>query len=368
MKILHIIIALPSGGAERFVVDLANEQSKSYDVTLLTLKNDEGPNGFYLNEVGNRVKYINLGIKGKLGIKTIPKLYSNIRNIKPDVVHFHLQAVLILAFPYILLNNRTLYVQTLHNDAKRCINAHGVLLAYLEKLAYKLSLVKLVTISKENDASFKKECGFDSANLIYNGRNKPSCHQPDTVANEIKKYKINNETVIIAHIGRYHPQKNQRLLITSFNRVIKEGANSILLIIGDGYDSEEGLILKNMAGDNIFFMGRQRYVADYLLNSDAFVLSSLYEGMPIALIEAFACGCLPLSTPVSGCMDLIQDGINGFISTDFSEDSFIVMLNRFFKNHKKIDRNMLRQYYENELTIERCADKYINMYKKYLHS
>ena len=366
MKILHITIGLASGGAERFVVDLANEQSKSNDVTLLTLKNDEGSDGFYFKEVASRVKYVDLGIKEKLGIKTLSLLYRKIRNINPDVAHFHLQAVLYAALPYILLNRRPLYVQTLHNDAKIAINSGGPVLAYLTKLIYKLSLVKLVTISKANRASFKTECGFDSASLIYNGRNKPLCHQPDTIKNELEKYKNNRETLIITHIGRCCQQKNQRLLITSFNQAVQEGANAILLIIGEGYDSEEGIILKKMAGDHIFFMGGQRYVADYLLNSDAFVLSSLFEGMPIALIEAFACGCIPLSTPVSGSIDLIQDGINGFISADFSENSFLVMLKRFFTNHKKIDKDTLKQYFEKELIIEHCTTKYMDMYKKYL--
>ena len=58
----------------------------------------------------------------------------------------------------------------------------------------------------------------------------------------------------------------------------------------------------------IFFLGLKKNVGDYLNNSHAFILSSLNEAMPISLIEALACRCIPLSTPVSGSVDIIQNG------------------------------------------------------------
>ena len=82
--------------------------------------------------------------------------------------------------------------------------------------------------------------------------------------------------------------------------------------------------------------------------------------MPITLIEALACGCIPLSTPVSGSVDIIQNGKNGFLSKDFSVDSYITMLKDFFKNHE------LEVYFENNLSMKKCAEKYYEFFKKCL--
>jgi len=88
--------------------------------------------------------------------------------------------------------------------------------------------------------------------------------------------------------------------------------------------------------------------------------------MPITLIEALACGCIPLSTPVSGSVDIIQNGKNGFLSKDFSVDSYITMLKDFFKNHENIDKKELEVYFENNLSMKKCAEKYYEFFKKCL--
>ena len=91
-----------------------------------------------------------------------------------------------------------------------------------------------------------------------------------------------------------------------------------------------------------------------------------HEAMPITLIEALACGCIPLSTPVSGSVDIIQNGKNGFLSKDFSVDSYITMLKDFFKNHENIDKKELEVYFENNLSMKKCAEKYYEFFKKCL--
>ncbi|RGJ63668.1 glycosyltransferase [Bacteroides stercoris] len=115
--------------------------------------------------------------------------------------------------------------------------------------------------------------------------------------------------------------------------------------------------LQEQACDKIYFLGLKKNVGDYLKNSDAFALSSLNEAMPITLIEALACGCIPLSTPVSGSVDIIQNGKNGFLSKDFSVDSYITMLKDFFKNHENIDKKELEVYFENNLSMKKMCRK-----------
>lgn len=92
MKILHIIYSLSSGGAERFLVDLANElsQREDCDVRLLILKTDQDErNVFYKNELCIRVHLESLGIR-KMSLSLFFKLYHFIKKENPDIVHIHL--------------------------------------------------------------------------------------------------------------------------------------------------------------------------------------------------------------------------------------------------------------------------------------
>ena len=88
MKILHIIYSLSSGGAERFLVDLANElsQREDCDVRLLILKTDQDErNVFYKNELCIRVHLESLGIR-KMSVSLFFKLYHFIKKETPDIV------------------------------------------------------------------------------------------------------------------------------------------------------------------------------------------------------------------------------------------------------------------------------------------
>ena len=168
------------------------------------------------------------------------------------------------------------------------------------------------------------------------------------------------------HIARFHPLKNQRLLINSFNKLIQEKNNIILLIIGDGYDVGEGKYLQEISHKQIHFLGLKQNIGDYLRVSDAFILSSLSEAMPISLIEALSCKCIPLSTPVSGCKDIIKNRINGFLSKDFTEKSFINMLYDFINNYKNINKEQLYELYTNIFSINTCAKKYQNKFEQWI--
>ena len=362
MKILEIIPSLSSGGGERFVVDLCNEISnyKEHEIILFTVKDSFLPEySFYKNEINQNVRFITLN-EAKFTWKTLYKVYCVIKKINPDIVHIHLSSGLNICIPSIILNRKPMYVQTLHGRADKQFT--NKLVFYLKKWIYKFHLVKLITISGDNDKSFTEVFNTKSDGIIYNGRGKMLSIDINAVQKEIEEYKINNNTIVVTHVARFHHEKNQNLLINSFNNIIKNGANVILLVIGNGYDSEEGKLLQSKANKHIHFLGQKRNVGDYLKCSDAFVLSSLNEAMPISLIEASACKCIPLSTPVSGSIDIIKNGINGFISSDFSEGSFEKMLSDFIMNYKNINREELKYYFDNNFSMKSCAKRYLDFF------
>ena len=363
MKILEIITSLAPGGGERFVTDLTNEigMYKDHTVKLLSIKDiNLANNGFYYKDLDKKIDFQCLKER-KFSFLTAFKVFKAIRNNKPNIVHIHLSSTLNACFLAILLYRKPLYVQTLHGRADKQIASFFDKI--IKNTVYKLGLVKLITISDSNNKSFQDFFRRKSDGIIYNGRQELIISNREKVKDEISKYMINDETVVFTHVARFHPEKNQKLLINSFNKIINRGANAVLLIIGDGFDSEEGKKLKELACNSIYFLGLKNNVGDYLVNSDAFVLSSLNEAMPISLIEALSCKCIPLSTPVSGSIDIIKNGVNGFISKDFTEESFINMLCDFLENRKNINKEEIYDLYVKQFSITTCAKKYISFFE-----
>ena len=117
--------------------------------------------------------------------------------------------------------------------------------------------------------------------------------------------------------GRIHWRKSYVNLLIALRRYIDNGDNATLTIIGDGNGKEELLywvhVLKMSQSVNL--IGKMTYAefAPLLLNSDAYIQSSIAEGFSNATAEAMAMGLPVFATDVGGTSEIIQDGINGFL-------------------------------------------------------
>jgi len=94
MKVLQFCYSLIPGGAERFVLDITNELAKNNETFLYVLRDDTiGDQGFYVPEISNDVKYVNLKIDPGFNPILIWKFYKILKQQKPDLVHCHLNLV-----------------------------------------------------------------------------------------------------------------------------------------------------------------------------------------------------------------------------------------------------------------------------------
>ncbi|WP_434567172.1 glycosyltransferase [Vibrio chagasii] len=123
------------------------------------------------------------------------------------------------------------------------------------------------------------------------------------------------------HVARLEEVKNQRLLLDSLSRL---GVDYQLDILGDGSLRQE---LENYARqlgiyDKVQFHGAVRNVGDFLSRSDAFVLTSKYEGLPMSVLEAMAYGLPIVSTDVGDLSQLVTNNCNGFLVQHHTPDDF----------------------------------------------
>lgn len=362
MKILEVITALSSGGAERFVVDLCNQMVEDgHEVTLLTLKNlNIGNNGFYLDDLSSKVKHVNLGL-GKFNYNTFFKLNKAISRIDCHVVHFHLDAAFFGFLSYFFVRNKK-YVVTCHNQAEN--EKQERLRLFVKRICYKIGMFNYIAISHQNAESIEKVYGKAPKKIIYNGRAPmPVSCKLNIVKAEIEKLKLNAKTNVFTIVARCNPQKNIPRLIRCFNKLSDVGYNFVLLVIGNGYDSDNFSAIKKSACEKIHFLGERHNIADYLSNSDFFTLSSDFEGMPITLIEALACGCIPVGTPVSGFNDVLKNGKNGFVAKEISDKAYYNTLVEAIEYKENIDREDLKRLFEKKFSIKACASQYEQLFK-----
>lgn len=367
MKILEVINALNSGGAERFVIDLCNQfAADGHQVTLMILKDHAIKNNvFYLKELSPKVIFISLGV-GKCNITTFFKVYKAIKSQECDVMHVHL-SVAFFASLSILFDRRMPYILTCHNQAEN--EKREYFRFFVKKYLYKKGLFDYVAISHQNAESIKMVYGKAASTIIYNGRDKMIISDnEENVKKEIDAFRTSNETKVFVMIARCNQQKNLSRLVRCFNTLKNQGRDVQLLVIGSGYDSPEGQQLQSEAMPHIHFLGPKHYVADYLIHSDFFTLSSDFEGMPITLIESMACGCIPVGTPVSGFNDVIRDGINGFIATDFTDKAYIDALERAIDQKELISKEKLISDYKQLFSVKVCAHRYEDLFTKKIAS
>ena len=297
-KYLFFVGTLSSGGAER-VISILSSKMADCDMCVEILTYYDMPI-FYEIHSKVRVSCIEQLTGTKNKIKNLIWLRKYFKENAKVVISFlapfnmmALVANLFTGIPIIVADR---------NDPTRVPT--NIVLRKIRDYLYHLA-DGVVLQTKKNQAYFSKKVQQKSV-VIYNPIN-------------LGKYSgaaLNNEKdKVFVTAGRLMPQKNQETMIKAFAKVVKRYPDYRLKIFGDGPSREklEQLIKSQELENNIFLPGNTKSLHEEIKNARAFVLSSDYEGMPNALIEAMCLGLPVISTKVSGATDLIKDHENGLL-------------------------------------------------------
>ena len=325
MKVMFCTSSMGKGGAERVISILSNDFVKNNKVSILI----------------NTDKNIAYELDKKINIITLDKKYYKnnlIRNIyrisqtkkilkkeKPDIIVSFLPMP---SFRILIANKKTKIPVIIsdRNDPKQEYKSRlsNILMNWLYPKAN-----AFVFQTNEQKEYFSKEIQQKST-VIFNPIKDSFLITRDI---EIKE----RENAII-NVGRLVPQKNQKMLISAFSKVSTKYPQYKLKIFGDGPLKEElqeqinNLHMK----DKILLCGITDDIKQELERSKIFVLSSDYEGMPNALIEAMAVGCATISTdcPCGGPRELIRDGENGVLIPIKDEEQLIESIDLLIENEE----------------------------------
>ena len=324
-KVLHVVEAF-GGGVFSFLVDLLNAMSDEYEVVLACSTRPQTPKD-YKDYFDKRIKIIELkNGERSIGYKDI-KLYLEIRKIikdeNPDILHLHSSKAGI--FGRLSVKNKKMKV---------FYNPHGFSFLMKNESSIRKKIYKFI----EQIAS--KKCGYiiscskgeyeealklsKKSYLIDNGVN----------INKLPKYedkKFNKEKLKICSVGRASYQKNPK----EFDEIAKAFPNIEFKWIG------EGELQGFLTSPNIKITGwLEKDKALKIMNeADIFILTSFWEGLSIALLEAMYYKKICIVSNCIGNKDVIKNGENGFICEKIED--YINVISEIIDG--KIDVNKIRE-------------------------
>jgi len=189
-----------------------------------------------------------------------------------------------------------------------------------------------------------------------------------SVQAEVNSYKKSTETIVFTAVGNYSDYKNFLMLAKAFISLEKMGKDVLLLIIGGGKSANQQKysMVTHLKGGNIYQLGLKNNVVDYLYCSDAFIMSSIKEGMPLTILEALDVGLPIISTPAGGVVNIIKNGLSGLLTNGFSQDDIIdaviSFLNMNQEEKEKISEEN-RKLFTSHYSIQNCVQHYQNIYQ-----
>lgn len=363
-KILFAITTLFGGGAERVVSLWASQLAERYDVSLLLYgrSGKEYP-------ISDKVKIYTVAstyneYKNYNHFKRLIRMRKIIKKISPDIMINFLPRMQI--WMLIASYGMKIYrIETVRNSPWHLCRSSRIE-HWLWMKSYKRA--DMVILQTQEQGEYFSQKIQNKCIVIPNSIDKQFM--------EIyKKYSDKKIKKFIAS-GRLSPQKNYPLMIRAFAKAYEKNPSITLSIYGKAnehkaqYENYLNNLIKelNMEG-TIRLMGRTDQMRQVLLDSDAFIMSSDFEGMPNALMEAMAIGLVCISTNCkTGPKDLIDNKINGFLVDVGNEDALsdaicevADLLPDQIENISKAARQKIMSLCSEENTINKLIDMISNI-------
>ncbi len=367
IKTLQLISPIGFFGAENVMIQLSKELfSCDYSNYVGILGNSQRS---YIDTADEAGKYgLNVKIfpcRGKFDIKSILKIRNFIKNNKIDIIHSH-------GYKSNLYN----LLASIGLRVKRITTCHNWLgstakmrfYAYLDKLLLN-KFDKVIVVSNDLNAEvLKRGISPKKVQLIYNGIDLKR-FQPDNLNNISFKELLGFQdgSPLIGTVGRLTEEKGHNYLISAFANMISELPDAKLLIVGDGplRNSMESQV-KNLGLQNkVILMGTRRDIPEILNIIDIFVLPSLTEGVPMALLEAMAAKKPIIATRVGAISNIIKNGYSGLLVEPKDSNALYCSMNCLI-NDKAKAFSMANEAFEcvkSKFSSLRMAQEYINVYE-----
>lgn len=359
MKVLYLVTGLGVGGAEKVVVGLADAMKlKGYDVLLVSLTGESK-----ILPKNSAIEVVNLSMRSSLDfLKALKKLGKIIENFNPDIIHSHMYHANVLARIAHLFHKRPKLICTAHSA-----NEGGIIRSLIYRSTNFLSDV-FTNVSQEAVDAFiaKKIVKKGQMISVPNGINLNDFYKDlSSRAKYRNDLQINDDEFVFLAIGRLDQSKDYPNLLNAFASLTKTNLKVRLLIVGDGIlkDSLLELTKELKLSDKVTFLGLRSDINSLLNSTDAFVLSSAWEGFSLVVLEAMLCEVCVVATD-SGGPNEVLGGLGVLVPIKDSEALMKGMLkiSMMSSEERKEMGKLLCERAHELFSIDAIIDRWIEIY------
>ena len=326
--ILFVTVGYTLGGSENMIAHIAPRlKNRGYKIRVLAFKN-WGPVSDKIKGFG--IECLSLQGKGKFDFRVLWRYFIYLKKAPPDLIIAFLYRAYI---PSRILGS-ILGTPTISSvrDVQKWISPLRV---FLEKMTSNMSfiiyscsnavtqfLIKQIGIKKERIATIPNGIDADAYDIKINKEKK------------IKELGLNCNLKIVGTVCRLHEKKKGVKVLFNATKILKKDIDFQLLIVGTGKDER---MLRSMAekeGIDVRFLGEREDVREILQVLDVFVLSSLYEGFPVAVLEAMAARVPVVVSKVGNLSEVVVNGKTGFLVPVANPEELAKGIKNLLKNDK----------------------------------
>lgn len=338
MKICFVISNLRGGGAERVISVLSSHFADFYDTSLVYFEQEKP---FY--ELNPKINLISLKTPKNRILKILYKIFK-IRKIstKHDIIISFMDTTNILVlFSCAFLGKKIFISEHSSYDA----------------IGFKLGLLRRIFYPSSNGLSVLSKQDFEYFNFV---KNKAIIYNPFAFYKEFSEQENFNKENLIIFVGRLEDIKGCDIFLNALK--IADLKDFRVEILGDGSQKNELESLAKNLNINVKFLGSIKEIQNFYKRAKIIVSSSKSEGLPNVLIESIFYKCLRVATPTNGAKELINDGVDGFLSKDFSPNELAKSIQKAISCDEKISQNAYKNIAN--FKLENIYQKWLDLIKK----
>lgn len=341
MRILHVILTLSRGGAERQLVNIVTNTNEDIEHLVCYMRKPHD----YVEEIKTaRCRVIELGVENKYGWwNAAVKISDLTKSFRPDLIHSwmfdgsfaaRLAQIKIGRIPMITSIQNVDYEEaTIKGSNLSPLKIK--ILNLIDKYSGLMTKPVFVPCSEFVSKSAVRHLKIpeERTRVIYNAVNTDALMcSPDAVDKLRREFNLPDNALIFLNVGRLDPQKAQAVLLRAFARLRQKAESARLLIAGGGALEN---YLRDLAAElgikeAVLFLGKRTDIGALYELADVFVFPSLFEGFSLALVEAMSKGKACIVSSIEPNREAVKDEENGLLVAPNNVDELFTAMHRLY--------------------------------------
>ena len=369
LRVCHIAVADLWAGAEVQLNVLISKLMENPELNLTVILLNKGRLEKEVRGLGIPVKVFPENLWGNARI--FHELVREFKQSNVQLVHTHKYKDTILAAPAARLAGIPHVVRTVHGLREPFEGMQAFKMSIyeaIERTVHRYCVDSIIGVSSQIEGKYKADGDVSRVICIRNGIDLEGKSVQTDRWRTRQELGVDSGTSLIGTVGRLTPVKGIPYLLKAARILLRHGANVKVLVVGDGSIRLDLMTQTRDLGisENVVFLGHREDTDELLQALDIFVLPSLSEGIPMALLEAMAASRAIVASRVGGIPEIVDDGSEGFLVEPMDVDGLAASCRRLIESPDVARRmgEQARKRVERDFSATAMADRVTSVYKE----